>query len=380
MSLSYNYWTRRSPFFDGALRAGCKGLAVANHMYQPHSYDDPVSEYWHLINGVTLWDVGTERQVEISGPDAAAFVDRLTPRDVTNVAPGKCRYIIITSPEGGIINDPVMLRLAEDKYWLSSSDSDLLLWAKGVAVNAGLDVEICEPDVSPVQIQGPKSHGVIAALFGADVADLAYYTLAETMLDDIPVVVTRTGWSGEFGYEVFLRDSRYGDELWNRILEAGRPHGIVVTGPSDIRRVEAGILGYGCDIGLDVNPLEAGMERMLDLDSGREFIGKAALLRIRKEGVSRRIVGIEIAGPPLAQGSFTERWPVLGPVVKPGVLDERIGDVLVALHSPRLEKNIGYAMMAIEHSAPGTTIKVVSPIGELTGEIVEMPFVEAVKS
>lgn len=372
MSSNLNYWTRRSPFFEGARRAGCKGWSVANHMYQPHSYDDPVAEYWHLINGVTLWDVGTERQVEISGPDAAAFVDRLTPRNITKVAPGKCRYIIVTSPEGGIVNDPVMLRLAEDRYWLSSSDSDLLLWAKGVAVHAGMDVRVHEPDVSPVQIQGPKSRAVIETLFGEDIAGLAYYTLAETSLDHIPVVVTRTGWSGEFGYEVFLRDSRYGAELWDRILEAGKPQGITVTGPSDIRRVEAGILGYGCDIGLDTNPFEAGMERLLDLDSGREFIGKQALLDIREAGVKRRIAGLELTGEPLAQGCFTGHWPVMK--------DDRIGDVLIALHSPRLEKNIGYAMIAVDHSGLGSSLTVDSPLGPLPASVVEMPFVKAVKA
>ena len=230
MPMTLNYWTRRSPFFEAARRAGCKGASVANHMYQPHSYDDPVTEYWHLINGVTLWDVGTERQVEIAGPDAAAFVDRLTPRDVTRVAPGKCRYIMVTSEEGGIVNDPVMLRLVADRYWLSSSDSDLLLWAKGIAVHAGMDVRIEEPDVSPVQVQGPKSKAVIGALFGEAVAGLAYYTLVETTLDDIPVVVTHTGWSGEFGYEVFLRDSRFGDALWDRILEAGNPTALPLPG------------------------------------------------------------------------------------------------------------------------------------------------------
>jgi aminomethyltransferase len=192
-----------------------------------------------------------------------------------------------------------MLRLAEDRYWLSCSDSDLLLWAKGVAVHAGMDVRIDEPDVSPVQIQGPKSKAVVGALFGEAVAGLAYYTLVETEADGIPVVVTRTGWSGEFGYEVFLRDSRYGDALWDRILDAGKPHGIAVTGPSDIRRVEAGILGYRSDIDLSINPFEAGMERLLDLDSERAFIGKAALLKIRETGVTRRIVGVELAGEPL---------------------------------------------------------------------------------
>lgn len=372
MSNSLNYWTRRSPFFESARQAGCQGWSVANHMYQPHSYDDPVAEYWHLINGVTLWDVGTERQVEIAGPDAAQFVDRLTPRDITNVAPGKCRYIIITSAEGGIVNDPVMLRLAEDRYWLSSSDSDLLLWAKGIATYAGLNVTIREPDVSPVQIQGPKSKAVVEALFGEAIAGLSYYTLAETSLDQIPLVVTRTGWSGEFGYEVFLRDGRYGAELWQRILEAGKPHGIAVTGPSDIRRVEAGILGYGCDIGLDVNPFEAGMERLLDLDSGREFIGKQALLDIRAAGVKRRIVGLELAGEALPQGAFGERWPVLK--------DVPIGEALIALHSPRLDMNIGYAMIKPEHADLGASMTVESPLGPLSAKVVEMPFVKAVKT
>ncbi len=380
MPSSLNYWTRRSPFFDGALRAGAKGWSVANHMYQPHSYDDPVAEYWHLVNGVALWDVGTERQVEISGPDAAALVDRLTPRDVRKVPPCKCRYIIVTSQEGGIVNDPVMLRLAEDRYWLSCSDSDLLLWVKGIAVYAGLDVEIAEPDVSPVQIQGPKSRDVIEALFGAEIAGLAYYTLAEAMLGGIPVVVTRTGWSGEFGYEVFLRDSRHGDALWEGILEAGRPHGIAVCGPSDIRRVEAGILGYGCDIDLDTNPFEAGMDRMVDLDSGRDFIGRQALIDIRAAGVTRRIVGIEIDGAPLAQGSFSGRWPVTRAGAGEGGEIGPIGDVRIALHSPRLEKNIGYAMLAIAHTGPGTTVTVATPDGDRVATVVEMPFVEAVRS
>ena len=368
-----NYWTRRSPFFECTRRAGCKSWAVANHMYQPSAYGDPVEEYWHLVEGVTLWDVGTERQVEIRGRDAAAFVDYLTPRNIGSVAPGKCRYLIVTSPEGGIVNDPVMLRLAEDRFWLSCSDSDLLLWAKGVAVHAGMEIEISEPDVSPLQIQGPKSKGVVDALFGPAVAALPYYALAETRLGDIPVVVTRTGWSGEFGYEVFLRDSRYAGDLWQRILDAGRPLGLVVTGPSDIRRVEAGILGYRADIDLDTNPFEAGMERMLDLDSGCDFIGREALLRIREEGPKRRIVGIELGGDALPQGTFQERWAVS----KDG---QSIGEATIALYSPRLEKNIGFAMLRIEHTHPGTALSVASPLGDLWAEVVELPFVKPTKA
>jgi aminomethyltransferase len=186
------------------------------------------------------------------------------------------------------------------------------------------------------------------------------------------VVVTRTGWSGEFGYEIFLRDSQFGEELWKRILDAGKPHDIVVTGPSDIRRVEAGILGYGCDISLDINPFEAGMERLLDLDSERDFIGKKALLGIRQAGTKRRIVGVELFGEPIPQGTFEQRWPVMA--------GEKIGEILVALYSPRLEMNIGYAMVAIEFTKLGTSMTVETPNGEMDAKVVEIPFVNPVKS
>ena len=256
---SIDYWIRRSPFFDATCRAGCDRFSFANHMYQPAGYGgDPLEAYWKLINDVTLWDVATERQVEITGPDAFAFTDMLTPRNLRKCPVGRCRYALITSQSGGIINDPVLLRLAENHFWLSTSDSDLLLWAKGVAVNSGMNVEICEPDVSPVQIQGPKATSVMETLFG-DGAALAPHELVQTDIDGIPVLVSRTGWSDRVGYEIFLRDSRFGDVLWERILAAGEPFGMAVTGPSDANRVEAGILGYRCDMDLDTNPFEVGL-------------------------------------------------------------------------------------------------------------------------
>ncbi|MEQ8667064.1 MAG: glycine cleavage T C-terminal barrel domain-containing protein [Rhodospirillales bacterium] len=373
MVTALDYWTRRSPYFEAARRAGCKGWSVANHMYQPHSYDDPLREYDHLVNGVTLWDVATERQVEIAGPDAEAFVDLLTPREIRSVRPGRCRYLIITSEEGGIVNDPVMLRLAEDRFWLSCSDSDLILWAKGVAVFAGMDVRIHEPDVSPLQLQGPKSYPVIETLFGRAVADLGYYRLSETTLDGIPLVVTRTGWSGEFGYELFLQDSRRADDLWDAVLAAGKPHGIAVTGPSDIRRVEAGILGYRCDIDLYVNPFEAGMDRLVDLDKPAAFIGKKALAAIKRDGVRRRIVGIEVGGDALPPGVFENRWPAFAD-------GRHVGEILVALHSPRLGKNIGYAMVETALAAPGTPLTVGAPLGDRDAVVVPFPFVAPSRS
>jgi glycine cleavage system aminomethyltransferase T len=362
---SFDYWIRRSPFFQATQRAGCNRYSFANHMYQPASFGDPLEAYWKLANDVTLWDVGTERQVEITGRDALAFTNMLTPRDVAKCPVGRCRYALVTSVEGGVVNDPVLLRLADGRFWLSTSDSDLLLWAKGVAINSGLDVEIREPDVSPVQIQGPKSTGVIEALFGGSVT-LAPYELVETDLDGMPVVVSRTGWSGEIGYEIFLYDGRNGDVLWERVLVAGRPFGIAVTGPSDANRVEAGILAYRSDMDMTTNPFEIGLERLVDLDTPADFIGKAALTRIRDEGVTRRLVGIQIAGEPLPL-PFEARWPVTAGGAS-------IGEVTVAVYSPRLRKNIGYAMVSISHAALGTALGIEAPWGTATAVVAEKPF------
>src|SRR6185503_14283894 len=197
---------RRSPFFEATQRHGAKAYTVYNHMLFPICFDDLEAEYWHLVNHVTLWDVSVERQVEITGTDAFELANRLTPRDLSRCAVGQGKYVVITAEDGGIINDPVLLRLGENHFWLALADSDVLLWARGVALNSGLRVTLREPDVSPLQVQGPKAKDVLQALFGDPVTKLRYYWFRETKLDDIPVVVTRTGWSGEVGYEVYLRD------------------------------------------------------------------------------------------------------------------------------------------------------------------------------
>ena len=326
---SFDYWIRRSPFFQATQRAGCNRYSFANHMYQPASFGDPLEAYWKLANDVTLWDVGTERQVEITGPDALAFTNMLTPRDVSRCPVGRCRYALVTSVEGGIVNDPVLLRLADNRFWLSTSDSDLLLWARGVAINSGLE-------------------------------------LVQTDLDGMSVVVSRTGWSGEVGYEIFLYDGRNGDALWQRVLAAGQPFGIAVTGPSDANRVEAGILAYRSDMDMTTNPFELGLERLVDLDTPADFIGKQALTRIRDEGVTRMLVGIQIAGEPLPL-PFEARWPVTAGGAS-------IGEVTVAVYSPRLRKNLGYAMVNISHAALGTGLDIEAPWGTATAIVAEKPF------
>ena len=361
---------RRSPYFDATHRAGCWGYTVYNHMFLPTGYDDLEKEYDVLLNGVSVWDVSVERNVEITGPDAFKFTNLLTPRDLTKCAVGQGKYVVITAEDGGIVNDPVLVRLGENHFWLALADSDVLLWAKGVAVNSGMNVNLCEPDVSPMQVQGPKSKDVMKKLFGDSILEVPYYFFVETKLDDIPVVVTRTGWSAEVGYEIYLRDGSRGVELWDRVMEAGKPWGIRPTGPSDIRRIEAGILNYGIDITLDTNPYEVGLGRLVSLKQEADFIGKEALRKIKKEGIKRKLVGVEIDGDKLDLNMT--RWPVS----RDG---SQIGQVTSAVYSPRLRKNIGYAMLPKEHTDMDTELVTATADGDRRTKIVEMPFVDPKK-
>jgi glycine cleavage system aminomethyltransferase T len=369
---------RKSPFFYASRRHGVAMYSVYNRMYHPRHYGDPVEEYWRLLNGVTLWDVGVERQVEITGPDAFAFTNMLVARDLAKCEVGQCKYVFVTAPDGGIINDPVLLRLGENHFWLSLADADVLLWAQGVAHGSGMDVTISEPDVGPVQVQGPKSKDVMVDLFGEDVLDLPYYFLRRYELDGLQVFVSRTGYTGELGYEIYLFDaSRHGERLWEAVLEAGRPHDLAVIGPCHIRRIEGGILAYGADMWLDTNPYEVGMgyDWMVDLAQKDDFIGKDALARIRDEGARRKLAGVEIAGNSLGaynDGSMIDFFPV-----RHG--GERVGQVTSACHSPRLEKNIGYAMVPIEFAQLGTELEVDVAGDRREAVVVEMPFIDPKK-
>jgi glycine cleavage system aminomethyltransferase T len=362
---------RRSPFYEAEQRYGPKGYTVYNHTLFPIRYDDLEAEYWHLLNHVTLWDVAVERQVEITGPDAFRFTNMLTPRDLSKCAVGQGKYVLITAPDGGIVNDPVLMRLGENHFWLALADSDVLLYAIGLAAFLDMDVELREPDVSPLQIQGPKSKDLVQELFGEEITGLKYYWFVETDLDGIPVIVTRTGWTGEVGFEVYLRDGSRGTDLWERIMSAGLPFDIRPTGPSDIRRVEAGILNYGADMTLDNNPYQVGLDRLVDAGKEQDYMGKEALARIASQGVDHKLVGVQIEGDPL---SFNDRkWPVRDETGK------GIGKITSALYSPRLEKNIGYAWVPVEHAGPGTTLTVETPAGDATAAVVPMPFVDPTK-
>lgn len=368
-------WYRKSPFFEATKRAGCKSWGLYNHMLLPTLYEDPVSEYWALVNDVTLWDVSVERIVEISGPDAAELTQLLTCRDLSAVEPGRCRYVLLTATDGGIVNDPVLLRLAEDRFWLALADSDAGLYARGVAAMAGLDASVGEPPVHPVQIQGPRAPDVLGALLGEPASSLGYYRCAEAELGGIPVVVSRTGWTGEVGYEVYLRDPARGEDLWASILEAGRPHGIRVIAPSEARRIEAGIFNYGSDMTVADTPFHVtGLERLVDLDAPAAYIGKDALRRIAEEGVDRKLVGIELGGEPLtAEGALSDPPPVR----RDG---EAVGRVTAAAWSPRLERNVGYAWVPLELAEEGTLLEADAVEGALPVTVAALPFLDPQKA
>ena len=363
---------RKSPFFNATVKWGAKGFSVYNHMYIPRDFGNPEENFWNLVNTAILCDVSVERQVEITGPDAYKFIQLLTPRDLSNLSVGQCKYVLITNNEGGILNDPVLLRLAENHFWLSLADSDILLWAQGVAVNSNLDVNISEPDASPLQLQGPRSMDIMTELFGETIRDLKYYWLKELNLDDIPLVVSRTGWSSELGYEIYLRDGSKGDDLWERIMAAGKNFGLKPGHTSSIRRIEGGMLSYHADADISTNPYELGLDRLINLNGDIDFIGKKALKKIKQEGVKRMQVGLEIDCERLKMPNTTF-WPLIDKK------QNNVGKVTSAVYSPRLEKNIALAMVNIEEASLGNGFQV-----DINGKffdciVVEKPFFDPKK-
>ena len=362
---------RKSPYFDSTVKWGATGFSVYNHMYIPRDFGSPEQNFWNLIEKSILCDVAVERQVEITGPDAYKFTQLLTPRDLSKLSIGQCKYVLIVNNDGGILNDPVLLRLAENHFWLSLADSDVLLWAQGVAVNSGLNVKISEPDVSPLQLQGPTSQEIMIKLFGNSIRNLKYYWLREYNLDGIPLIVSRTGWSSELGYEIYLRDGSKGNELYEKIMAAGKEHGIQPGHTSSIRRIEGGMLSYHADADIHTNPFELGLDRLVNLDSEIDFIGKKALKKIKENGISRKQVGLVIECAPLS-GPNTTFWPIK----KDG---KQIGKVTSAVYSPRLKKNIALAMVEINFSNNGTSLEVTSHEGNYNSTVVEKPFYDPKK-
>ncbi len=374
---------RRTPYYEATQRYGPKGFTVYNHMYFPIRFDSFEAEFDALLNDVTIWDVSVERCLEISGPDGFTFAQLLTPRDLSKCLVGQAKYVLICDSDGGIVNDPVLTRMDENTFWFALASSDALLFARGLK-NAypDLDVTIREADVAPLQVQGPRSKDLMRDLLGDSILDLKYYWWRHAEIRGIPVVVTRTGWTSEVGYEIYLTDTSRGAELWETLMEVGARHGVRPTGPSDIRRIEGGIFNWGADMTYEHNAFEMGLERLVDLGLADEAcVSIAAYRRIKEAGISRRIVGVELDGAP-----FPELNNVKWPASAEGLASEGVtaggspaGLVTSAIYSPRLERNIGFCWLPTELAAEGTGLRVETEWGSRTATVVAMPFVDPEK-
>ena len=371
-TLYFGPWYRRSPFFRSTLAAGCSAYDIYNHMYLPAYYDDPDVEYWALVNGVTMWDVGVERTVEVSGPDADRLIDYITCRDLSRCAVGQGKYMPVTAPDGGIVNDPVLLHVDDNRWWMQLADSDAGLYALGVGAARGFDAQVSYPDVHPMQVQGPLSARTLEKLIGPAIYDLKYYWLAKFEIEGIPVVISRTGWTAVPGFEVNLLDGSEGTRLWQAVAAAGEEFDIRPIAPCEARRIEAGIFNYGSDISLSDTPLHvSGMERLVEPQS-QDYLGKAALLKLAESGVDRKLIGVFLEGDQL-RAELSEVWPVFS-------RGRQVGRVTDAVWSPGLEKNIGYAWVPIDLAVPGTTLEVVSEYGEeISATTTRLPFVDPEK-
>jgi aminomethyltransferase len=364
---------RRTPYYEATQRYSPKGFTVYNHMYFPIRFDTFENEFDALLNDVTIWDVSVERCLEISGPDGAKFAQLLTPRDLSKCAVGQAKYVLICDGDGGIVNDPVMTRMDDNTFWFALASSDALLFARGLK-NAypKLNVSIREADVAPLQVQGPKSKDLIRDLVGESIGDLKYYWWRRAEVRGIPVVVTRTGWTSEVGYELYLLDTARGTDLWEALMEAGRKYNVKPTGPSDIRRIEGAIFNWGADMTYENNAFEMGLERLVDFGlKDDQCISIAALRRIQQAGVSRRIAGVEFDGDPFPALNNT-KWPA-------SQGGKQVGKVTSAIYSPRLKKNIGYVWLPKQLASDGTQIDVATEWGNRGATVVPMPFVDPEK-
>jgi len=363
---------RKSPFFDATVKWGAKDFSVYNHMYIPRDFGNPEQNFWNLINDAILCDVAVERQVQVKGPDASKFVQMMTPRDLSTMQVGQCKYVILINQNGGVLNDPILLKVSEDKYWFSLADSDILLWAQGLAANGDYNVEITEPDVSPLQLQGPKSRDIMIKIFGDQIADLKYYWFKQFAFNNTELIISRTGWSSELGYEIFLTDSKVGNDLYEHIMKIGDPMGLKPGHTSTIRRIEGGMLSYHADMTINTNPLELGMDKFIDLNSDFDFIGKDALIKIKNDGIKRKQVGLYLDNKRM-DGPNTRFWNLI-------YNNKIVGKITSAVYSPRLEQNIALAMVDIKYSNLNQKLFVNDGNSEFNAVVVNKPFYDPNKN
>ena len=358
---------RRTPYTDRVEKVGVRGYSVVNHMLLPKAYSTTVEEdYWHLREHVQIWDVSCQRQVQIEGPCAEELVQLMTPRNISRAKVGDCLYLPIIDGNAGLINDPVMIKLSENKFWLSIADSDVLLYATGVALGRGLDVEVSEPDVSPLAVQGPKAEDLLTDIFGNHIRDIGFFKYGWFSFEGTDQLIARSGYSRQGGFEIYLNDYDLGAALWDSIWDAGQHYEIKPGCPNLIERIEGGLLSYGNEMTRENNPLEFGLGKFCSFEENIEYLGKAALSKIAKRGVDREIRGVLFDGDPCP--TCATPWSVMVDTVE-------VGKITSAIWSPRLKGNVGQALILLRFGAIGQNITVKMPDGSTRGGVVsKLPF------
>ena len=337
--LNFSRRIRRTPFTASAEKYGVTGFSVVNHTLLPKSFQNSIEDdYLHLQKYAQIWDVGCQRQVEIKGKDSLKLIELMTPRSISELKPGKCLYIPLTDENGGLINDPILIKISDEHYYLSVADSDVLLWARGLAIGFGLNVRIREPDVWPLAVQGPKAANVLAKVFGERIHLIKKFNFDYFSFDGSPQLIAKTGYSRIGGFEIYLSRPELGTFLWETILEAGRSENIRPGSPNIIDRVEAGLLSYGNEMTVENTPLECNMDDFVDIDKEADYIGKKVLLRQIKYGIKRRIRGVVYEGPKL---------PTISKPLKVFDTDKRtiVGSLTSGAFSPNFKSNIGLGMV-----------------------------------
>jgi dimethylsulfoniopropionate demethylase len=363
--LSRSRRTRRTPFSDRVEAQGVKAYTVYNHMLLPTVFESLEADYHHLKRQVQLWDVSCERQVQVRGPDAQRLVQLLTPRDLSGMSVGQCFYTPMVDETGGMLNDPVTLKLAEDRYWISIADSDLLLWVKGLANGMRLDAAVDEPDVSPLAVQGPRADDLMAAVFGEDIRSLRFFRFREVKLDGQTLIVARSGYSKQGGFEVYLQDSSFGGALWDKLFEAGQAFQVRAGCPNLIERIEGGLLSYGNDMTRENTPHECGLGRFCQTADAIGCIGRDALIRASMEGPQRMIRGLRIAGEALTPP--TQPWAIHAD-------DQWVGQVTSAVWSPDFRCNVAIGMLELGWWDEGSVVEVETPFGNRQATVSQLNF------
>jgi len=378
---------RKSPYWHLSHQAGCWRATVYNRIYHPRGYVRPEDggatvEYEALVNHVTLWNVAVERQIRVAGPDAEAFVNYVITRDATRIQPMNGKYVILCNEKGGILNDPVLLRLSENEFWFSLSDSDVMFWLQGVNVGRKANVEIDEIDVCPVQIQGPKSVALMTDLVGDQVGELPSYGLMEATVAGCDVVVSQTGFSGEKGYEIYLRDATlHAEKLWDAVLAAGEAHNLMVIAPAHQRRIAAGILSWGQDMDAETLPFQCNLGYQVPRTKAADYVGKARLEEVRSlveagnPPFKLTLAGLALGGRPIEEYA-PDFWLISG-----ADGGKPVGYVTSPWYSPELETNIALGYVPCSMATPGTQVKVWLPDAYQTdpgqpvdGTVTEVPF------